>query len=207
MQLAKLMETPTLIAPGDPPLVEDSRVTAGRLLLVALVVAGVATVAHRTTIATAIVLFLLIVLALYDWTARRLPERYSIPLCLFAAGDALANGDLAYALLGLAVVGGTLALLFVLSLGPGEVQALGFGDVVLAGAIGLVLGPFWGLCCIGTGAIVGVVVERVLRRIDPSRPATVPLGTYLALAAAVAMVLPGNAFHGLHLPAITTNLT
>lgn len=130
-----------------------------------------------------------------DVTTRRIPNRIVLPaypvggllLGVAAASDG-AWSALARAALGMAVLGGFYLLLAVAFAGQ-----MGFGDVKLAGLLGLFLG-FAGWPALATGALlasvlalIGLAGRRALR--GGSARATVAFGPYLCLGALAAVLL------------------
>ena len=115
------------------------------------------------------------------------------PLCgataVIALTLAAVAGDLSSALLGGLVAGGSLFGLFTVTRGRG----LGFGDVKLAGAIGLGLGPLDALAALGAAFVMGaayavpLLASRRLRRRD-----TIAFGPFLAAGALFAAACEGS---------------
>jgi leader peptidase (prepilin peptidase) / N-methyltransferase len=104
---------------------------------------------------------------------------------------ALASGSLIQTLIGCALVGSSLAVIWLLTGGRG----LGGGDVKLAYAIGAALGVKGGFMALGiafvSGALVGVVLLVAGRVRRTTALAFVP---YLAIGSAAAASLGGTAF-------------
>jgi leader peptidase (prepilin peptidase)/N-methyltransferase len=136
-------------------------------------------------------------LALIDLDVKRLPDRIVLPSYLAVLGllavPAVANGDwhsYLRALLGMAALYGFyFALAFVYPSG------MGFGDVKLAGVLGLLLGWLgWGALVVGAffGFLLGGVVGAALllaRR--AGRRTAIPFGPFM-LAGAFLAVLYGH---------------
>jgi leader peptidase (prepilin peptidase) / N-methyltransferase len=137
-----------------------------------------------------------IALAVIDWDTRRLPNALTLPS--YAVGIALLAGAAAIdgswsmllrAALGMvALFGLYFALAFVYPAG------MGFGDVKLAGLLGLYLGWLgWGTWCVGAfagfllGAIGGGVVIATRRG---GRKTAIPFGPFM-LAGALVAILAG----------------
>lgn len=138
-----------------------------------------------------------VALALIDLDVKRLPDRIVLPSYLAVLGllavPAVANGDwhsYLRALLGMAALYGFyFALAFVYPSG------MGFGDVKLAGVLGLLLGWLgWGALVVGAffGFLLGGVVGAALllaRR--AGRRTAIPFGPFM-LAGAFLAVLYGH---------------
>ncbi|MDN3296648.1 prepilin peptidase [Streptomyces ficellus] len=137
-----------------------------------------------------------VVLALVDRAVRRLPDRLTLPLAAGAAallgGAALLPGSAGAwptALLGGLALGAGYLVLFLVN--P---SGMGFGDVKLALALGVVLGWYgWGVLFMGAfagflfGAVYGfgLVAQR-----RASRKSTIPFGPFM-IGGALAGVLLG----------------
>ncbi|WP_018657291.1 prepilin peptidase [Actinomadura flavalba] len=136
-----------------------------------------------------------VVLTVVDLALHRLPDAITLPSYGVAgallAVAALADGDgarLAHALAGAAAFG----LLFFVQwfVLP---DALGFGDVKLAGVLGLYLG-WYGLAAFWTGALVtfaagGLVAVVLLAARRASRKDALPYGPFLVLGTFAAVLL------------------
>lgn len=130
-----------------------------------------------------------------DATTRRIPNRIVLPaypvgglLLAFAAASDGAWSALVRAALGMAVLGGFYLLLAEVL--PGQ---MGFGDVKLAGLLGLFLG-FAGWPAVATGALLASVLALISlagRRAlgGGSGRVTIAFGPYLCLGALVAVLL------------------
>lgn len=134
-------------------------------------------------------------ISVLDAATRRIPNRIVLPaypvggmLLTVAAASDDAWSALVRAALGMAVLGGFYLLLAVVL--PGQ---MGFGDVKLAGLLGLFLG-FAGWAVVAAGALVasvlaviGLAGRRALG--GGSRRVTIAFGPYLGLGALVAVLL------------------
>lgn len=134
-----------------------------------------------------------VALAMIDLDLKRLPNRIVLPsypvLTLLLLGATFANGDwwrLVRALLAAAVLFGFFFLLaFIYPAG------MGFGDVKLAGVLGLVLGYLsWWAVAIGafTGFLLGAVVGvAVLASGRGNRKTALPFGPFLITGTLIAV--------------------
>ncbi|HEU5271231.1 MAG TPA: prepilin peptidase [Jatrophihabitans sp.] len=142
-----------------------------------------------------------IALAVIDIDLKRLPNRIVLPsypvLAVLLAGAAAADGDgwrLARAGLAAAALFG-----FFLALAFAYPAGMGFGDVKLAGLLGLVLGFLsWSAVLVGTfagfllGALIGIAVLASRRG---NRKTAVPFGPFL-IAGALVAIFAGNTLAG-----------
>jgi leader peptidase (prepilin peptidase)/N-methyltransferase len=104
---------------------------------------------------------------------------------------ALASGSLIQVLIGSALVGSSLAAIWLLTGGRG----LGGGDVKLAYAIGAALGIKGGFMALGIAFVVGALVSVLLLVAGRVRRNTaLPFVPYLAIGSAAAASLGGTAF-------------
>lgn len=137
------------------------------------------------------------VVSVIDVSTRRIPNRVVLPayplggcLLVVAAASDDAWSALVRAAFAMAVLGGFYLLLAVAF--PGQ---MGFGDVKLAGLLGLFLG-YLGWPVVATAALLAsllgslAVVSRHARG-DTKRRATIALGPYLCLGTLVAVLLVG----------------
>lgn len=160
-------------------------------------------VSFATPLAVAF-LYLLLVLSVIDLDTRRLPTPLVATLAVVGAAAAVAaqvtglsfgplvglaaTGWLAQPVLAAAVgfaagAGTSIAIAMVYRMMRGR-EGLGFGDVRLLGAMGLVLGPFV-LLAYALGNILGVMVglpqALLARRGGPLSARSIPFGPFLAL--------------------------
>ena len=129
----------------------------------------------------------LIALAAIDLERRILPNRIVYPLAAWgvAATALIAPGDLPGHL-----AAGAGAFTLLLSMALIHPPGMGMGDVKLAGAMGLCLGPAVVpalLIASLAGSLAGAVI--VLHNGTPASNATLPFGVFLALGGIVAAVL------------------
>jgi leader peptidase (prepilin peptidase)/N-methyltransferase len=134
-----------------------------------------------------------VALAVIDVDVRRLPNAIVLPSYVVAAllllSAAAASGDWWAAVRGLTAMAVLWTFYFVLAFA--YPKGMGFGDVKLAGLLGLYLGWLgWGEVWIGTfagfllGAVVGVTLMSVGRA---SRKTAMPFGPYMLAGALVAL--------------------
>jgi leader peptidase (prepilin peptidase)/N-methyltransferase len=140
-------------------------------------------------------------LALIDLEHQRLPFVLTVPALPAAAALLAIPGfrdgwsPLSSALGSMAVWGGLIAGLWWLTAGRG----MGFGDVVLAPTLGLVLGWIgWGAGVVGllagfaSGALFGVLLIALGRA---GRRTAVPFGPFLILGAAIGLIIGQPIWH------------
>jgi leader peptidase (prepilin peptidase) / N-methyltransferase len=135
-----------------------------------------------------------VVLAYVDLRTRMLPNRLVFPAYAVVVPLALlgrpVSGDwdgVVGSTLGWAAGGGFFLLLWLLS--P---ASLGYGDVRLAGLIGIVLGHLgWAPVLLGlwSGLLLGGVGGLLLRALDRHRSRAYPLGPFLLLGVVVGVLL------------------
>jgi leader peptidase (prepilin peptidase)/N-methyltransferase len=134
-----------------------------------------------------------IALAAIDIDVRRLPDRLVLPaypvLAALLAGAGVVRHD--WSSVARAGLGALALFTFFFALAAASPQGMGFGDVKLAGVIGLVLGYLsWPALLIGAfagfflGAVVGVVV---LATGAGDRKTAVPFGPFMVAGALLAL--------------------
>ncbi|TDU76278.1 A24 family peptidase [Streptomyces sp. KS 21] len=139
----------------------------------------------------------LLLLALVDLAVQRLPDLLTLPLAGATAaglgGAALlpgAGGDWSGALLGGAALAGAYLLLFLIN--P---AGMGFGDVKLALALGVILGWYgWGVWAVGAflGFLYGALYGLALVLRGPrGRRTAFPFGPFMAAGALTGVLLGG----------------
>jgi leader peptidase (prepilin peptidase) / N-methyltransferase len=144
-----------------------------------------------------------VALALIDLDTRRLPNQLTLPSYLVAAAllgiAALAEGQLEPFVR--AVLGGLVLFGFYLVLALISPSGLGFGDVKLAGVLGLYLGWLgWGVLFVGAflGFLAGALVSiALLATRRAGRKSTIPFGPSM-LVGALAAVAVGDAIADLY---------
>lgn len=206
--VARLPE-PEDLEPDDlgpkPPYAELARrpALAGRLALAAAVLAAVAAVGlhDRAALLPAWVLFAVVGswLAFIDWHTRLLPYALTRQLHLGAlalvALAAVLERDpwtLGHALIGNVVVFAIFLLVHLVGHRIG--QPFGYGDVRLAGVIGLLLGAVGAqatLYGVYAGFVLGAVVGLLLARLRLIDPRAYAFGPYLVAGAAAGLALSG----------------
>ena len=149
----------------------------------------------------AIYLFILLLLSVTDLEQRRIPNEVIFPALVLALIGAFVQppGDWQSALLGGTAALAFFSLLYWLGLGFAmllrrRVSALGAGDVKLATFVGLATGWPGVLVALGLGILTGAIAALVLilerHRHGEYRPGqTMPYGPFLALGAALALLL------------------
>jgi leader peptidase (prepilin peptidase)/N-methyltransferase len=142
-----------------------------------------------------------VALALIDLDLKRLPNRIVLPsypvLALLLAGATFANGDWERLVRALLAAAALFGFFFVLAFA--YPAGMGFGDVKLAGVLGLVLGYLsWWAVVIGAftgfllGAVVGVAVMASGRG---NRKTALPFGPFL-IAGTLIAVFASNVIAG-----------
>lgn len=147
------------------------------------------------SISAALVAAALVVLAVIDWQTHRLPNVIVLPLyavaglpAIYAAGDGAitwkALGTAAAAMAGLYVFWWVLAAV---------TGAVGFGDVKLAGVLGLALGVHGGFEAVTGGLVLpcllgGVVAVVVL--LSGRRNTEMAFGPYLVMGTLLVLLMP-----------------
>jgi len=132
-----------------------------------------------------------VALTLIDIEHRRLPNSIVLPaypvLAVLLVLAAVAKGDVER--LVPTAIGGAALFAFYFTIAFVYPAGMGFGDVKLAGVLGLALGWIgWGALVVGAfaafvvGAVVGLVVMRVRRT---GRRSTIPFGPFMLLGAAI----------------------
>ena len=132
-----------------------------------------------------------VALTLIDIEHRRLPNSIVLPaypvLAVLLVLAAVAKGDVERLIP--AAIGGAALFAFYFTIAFVYPAGMGFGDVKLAGVLGLALGWIgWGALVVGAfaafvvGAVVGLVVMRVRRT---GRRSTIPFGPFMLLGAAI----------------------
>jgi leader peptidase (prepilin peptidase)/N-methyltransferase len=157
-------------------------VLAGGAALLGLLRLGVT----RDGILAAGVLAVLAVLSAIDIRWRVLPNKIVLPATAAVLAYQLAVSPDRAAEWLIAAVGAALLLLLPSLVQPG---AIGMGDVKLAALLGATLGAgVLSALMIGFLALAPVALVVLVRRGDAGRGATLPLGPFLALGAAVALL-------------------
>ena len=133
------------------------------------------------------VIGLLILLALFffDLFYFLLPDAILIPAIIGFIIYALAGpeGGAAFLLSGL-FLAAFFAILYLMSRG----SQLGFGDVKLAGLLGLMFGYPWGALIVIVGTWIGGLAAVIMLAKGASRKKELPFGSFLALAAIIFII-------------------
>ena len=158
--------------------------------IVAAMVLAAVTIVHfgfsANGFAWAVVQFVLVGIAAEDFASRRVKNAVTVPVSVLALlfRAAFDRGDFVEVL-----VTGLVAFLAVLALALILKGGLGMGDVKLAGMLGFLLGlKVLPALFFGTLA-AGIVAAILLSRSSAGRRATMAYGPYLALGAALAILL------------------
>lgn len=128
-------------------------------------------------------------LAVYDFREQRLPNRLVWPLYavtgVLTASCAIVTGD--YIRFGIAILAG--GLLWAIYFALGLLGAVAYGDVKIAGALGLALG-WWGIipALIGTAAAYFLALPHAAVYAATKRGRHIPFGPYM-VAGTVAVAL------------------
>jgi leader peptidase (prepilin peptidase)/N-methyltransferase len=135
-----------------------------------------------------------VVLAVIDLESRRLPNVIVLPsyvvLAVLLTASSLWRHD--FWPLARAGIGGALLFVFFMVLAAAQPAGMGFGDVKLAGLIGLALGYLsWSALLIGAfaGFLLGGIAGVVLLARGRSRDTTIPYGPFLIAGALLAILL------------------
>lgn len=142
-----------------------------------------------------------VALSLIDLDLRRLPNRIVLPsypvLALLLAGATIADGDGWRLVRALLAAGALFAFFFALAFA--YPAGMGFGDVKLAGLLGLVLGYLsWSAVLVGAfaGFLLGAVIGlAVLASGRGNRKTALPFGPFLIVGTLIA-VFAGSAIAG-----------
>lgn len=132
----------------------------------------------------------LLLVAIIDWEQRRVPNVMLLPALVVALVYAALSGDLLPAVLGATLAGAIFLVLYALGRRLYGAEALGMGDVKLAGLIGAIAGlplMFYALALgilLAGVAAAGLLLTRRARRGD-----TLPYGAFMALAAVGLLIL------------------
>lgn len=147
----------------------------------------------QLTAAALVFAWALVIIAFADGKYGIIPDQFVILTAISAMGFIPAYGSFWEPVLGAAIGGGILLVGAVLAKLIFRTECLGFGDIKLFAAIGLVLGPAGTLAvlvmtCISSAAVFSVLLmKRKVKRTDSK-----PLGPYICGAAIfyVAIILP-----------------
>lgn len=191
------MSEPRTKRSGGSPLPKGLRLRAGEQVVLALMLAGASLAVHHTTaqrLLGASLAAVLVVATARDLKSRRIPNWLTGPAALWALvlGAMLhTSGVGAQALAGLAAGG----FLFIFAaLYP---KGLGMGDVKLAFVMGLFLSASVAVAMVVgliASALAGVVV-LVTRGFKEGRKVYLPLGPFLAIGGAVAIIAGPQIVH------------
>ncbi|GAA3440479.1 prepilin peptidase [Kutzneria kofuensis] len=135
-----------------------------------------------------------VALAVIDLAARRLPNAIVLPsypvIAVLLTASSLWRHD--FWPLAWAGIGGALLLVFFTVLATAQPASMGFGDVKLAGLIGLALGYLsWTALLVGAfaGVLLGGIAAVVLIARGRGRDATFPFGPFLIAGALLGMLV------------------
>jgi leader peptidase (prepilin peptidase) / N-methyltransferase len=130
----------------------------------------------------------LVMLAIYDLRWLRLPDRLTFPLAAAALVDAAFREQFLSALVtGLVTFACLLALREAAWRWKGK-DGLGLGDVKMAAAMGVLLGPDWIAPALFIAALLGVAGQLLARLHTPPENEIQPFGPSLAIACWVAFL-------------------
>lgn len=190
---------PNYAAVSDKPLLGTGMSTLG-MLFGALV--GWQIGWHGTLLPWLVLLPVGTILAVVDWHTRLLPTFLIAPayvalVVLVLLSAALDNdwSEVLYALLGWAVVGGFYLMMWLV-----YPRGIGYGDVRLAGLLGLGLGMLgWRETLVGgyAGLILGAVLGLVLVWLGLAERKAVPFGPFMVVGAALGVIAGGPLMHAL----------
>ncbi len=126
----------------------------------------------------------LIVLSVIDFRTMEIPNGLNLFIFLLGvAGTVIDRADWKEHLLGFAVVGGFLLLLYLITVGRG----IGGGDVKLMFGAGLLLGLKEGILAFFLGCILGSVIHLIRMRVSKAEH-RLALGPYLSMGICIAML-------------------
>lgn len=131
----------------------------------------------------------LLAIACIDWKHMIIPDELSlgmIGLGLVLAATVLPVGIL-QALVGMVAGAGFIWLVALAYKATRGMEGMGFGDVKLAGMIGVFLGPFHVLFTIFLAALMGSLYGAVVLARGGTRKSMLAFGTFLAASAAVSL--------------------
>ena len=136
-------------------------------------------------------LWALLIIALADRKYMIIPDQFVILLALSAFGYAPYHDSYLYPLWGALIGGGCMLLIGITGKLIYKKEALGFGDVKLFAAIGLVTGPYGAVLILVASSFLSCVffgiglVRKKIKRAD-----MLPLGPFIAFSAAIYLVFP-----------------
>ena len=144
---------------------------------------------YSVTLAASLLLFsTLVVVSFIDFQTSRIPDVVTYPMALVAIGlSALPGGiGLREALVGVAVGGGSLLVVSVITRGAG----MGLGDVKLMAVVGAFLGWRGALYSIFLGCLFGGIIGLILMALKVvQRWQPIPFGPFLALGTCAAWAM------------------
>jgi prepilin signal peptidase PulO-like enzyme (type II secretory pathway) len=178
---------------GLPPL--SSRVQIG--LSGAVIAASLAstlvlpTIQGAGSVASVLLAGALVGIVYYDGRYQIIPDVLTAAVAISAGLTLWQDQQWMAHLFGAALCGGLMALVARVWKRTKGLDGLGFGDVKLMAALGLLLGPERGLWVLSSAALAGAVWGLALQRLrgrdqePPQAPIKIPLGLFLALAGGV----------------------
>jgi len=178
---------------GLPPL--SSRVQIG--LSGAVIAASLAstlvlpTIQGAGSLASVLLAGALVGIVYYDGRYQIIPDVLTAAVAISAGLTLWQDQQWMAHLFGAALCGGLMALVAWVWKRTKGLDGLGFGDVKLMAALGLLLGPERGMWVLSSAALAGAVWGLALQRLrgrdqeTPQAPIKIPLGLFLALAGGV----------------------
>ena len=126
----------------------------------------------------------------YDWQYLIIPDVLTALIVIAALLVVLPNGQIISGLVGATICAGLLALVAAAWKSVRGMEGLGFGDVKLAGALGLLLGVQAGLWAIAAASISASFWALWRQRRGPSgQVQKIPLGAFLGISGLVLSIV------------------
>lgn len=137
-----------------------------------------------------VALWLLLEIAIADWKYKIIPDQFTILLSITAFGFVPFHHSIFSPFWGALTGGGCMMFIALLGKLIFKRDALGFGDVKLFAAIGLITGPYGAILIFaGSSFLSGTACAYLLLRRKRKPMDTLPLAPYIALACAMYILL------------------
>ena len=158
-------------------------------MLFVLVTVKMAVYDWQYALAALIALWALLIIALADQKYMIIPDQFIILLALTALGFAPYHGSFLLPLYGALIGGGCMFLIGFAGKLIVKKEALGFGDVKLFAAVGLVTGPVGVALILVASSFLSCLVFGIgLLRKKIKRTDVLPLGPYIAFSTAIYLI-------------------